>query len=479
MVHLLFAVLAASAAPELPVAQKLYAEGRFEEVERIYRRLLEREQFNAREYPIILNGLGGALFERGRPGEAEPFLRRAIEVWRKNGADSAPQLAIALSNLGAALRTLGRIPEAESSYLEAIALLRTHGEKRRLAPMLTNLAILYGSDRARLLDAETLHREALAIREREDVASPAGRHALGNSYAAFAQFLLANHRFVEAESLFKKALELHEGSLPAGHPQLARDRGNLALLYRTTIRLGAAETLYREALDEFERIAWTRHPDYAATLNNLAHARAASGDHKTAESLYRQAISLWEELLGPDHPSVAAGVSNLAGSLRKQGRFAEAPPLLRRALRIDETRLGPEHPRTLADLEEMGEFHLERRDYALAETFLNKALTARDRLHGAGSPEVAMVRAALAEVYRCTKRGATAVTAFREAVEVLGKHWASDDVRWPPILANFEMALRSQAAFADAERIAVWLVRIQVRRAIAAQRAAASDATPR
>lgn len=332
---LLFPLLLSAYSSDLQTARKLQVEGRYAEAETLYRQMLETGEYLPRDEAKIYNNLGSVLFEAGRPADAEPFIRRAIQCWEKDSATAGVlKLGAAYNNLGAIQRAKGNPREAEASYRKAMEILRAANDFESLAPVLSNLGTLYAADRARYAEAEAMQREALQIRERNGRNDP----QLGNSYSALAQLLQARDRFEESEAMHRKALQVHEATLPARHPQLARDRANLAFLYRTTNRLAEAEAMYLRSLVDFEQSVGRKHPDYATTLNNIAKIRAEVGDRKTAASLYRQAIATWEDSLGADHPNVAAGLSNLADLLRVEHRYEQAAQLLRRVVAIDEAK---------------------------------------------------------------------------------------------------------------------------------------------
>jgi hypothetical protein len=71
----------------------------------------------------VLNNLGFALTEAGRPAEALPYLRESLA--------RVPNNADAHHSLGAALAALGRDDEARTQFLEALQRDPLHGESRR------------------------------------------------------------------------------------------------------------------------------------------------------------------------------------------------------------------------------------------------------------------------------------------------------------------------------------------------------------
>jgi Tetratricopeptide repeat len=86
----------------------------------------------------------------------------------------------------------------------------------------------------------------------------------------FALFLHARADSAQAEPLMRRALVIDEASFGPGHPNVARDLGNLAALLKATSRLSEAEPLMRRALAIDEASLGPDHPIVAIRLGNLA-----------------------------------------------------------------------------------------------------------------------------------------------------------------------------------------------------------------
>ncbi len=122
---------------------------------------------------------------------------------------------------------------------------------------------------------------------------------------------------------------------------------NLALTYQSLARYMEAEPLYRRAIEIDGRVLGKVHPNLATDYNNLARLLQNQGKYEEAEPLYRRAIEIGERVLGKDHPHLAIRYNNLAYLLQDQGKYDQAEPLYRQAVEIMQTKLGLDHPNTV------------------------------------------------------------------------------------------------------------------------------------
>jgi len=140
-------------------------------------------------------------------------------------------------------------------------------------------------------------------------------------------------------------------------PQLANSLNNLANAYRTQGKFEEAESNYKRALNMLENSVGPGHVNVATVLNNLAVLYRKQGNYTEAEPLYGRALAIIEKSLGPEHRKVAMGLNNLAVLYRKQGKYREAEPLQRRGLAILEKTLVPDHPNVAASLKNLAKLH--------------------------------------------------------------------------------------------------------------------------
>ena len=95
---------------EIQQAITAHKEGKLEEAERLYRKILETQP----THPDVNHNLGGVLYALGKLDEAIASCKKAIEL--------KPDYVIAHYNLGVIQKDLGRLDEAEASYKKAIEL---------------------------------------------------------------------------------------------------------------------------------------------------------------------------------------------------------------------------------------------------------------------------------------------------------------------------------------------------------------------
>ena len=369
--------------PEKRIRQRLKIAGvlgtlaRWDESEAQQREALAEAKGHANEKLVAMasNNLGLLLQSTNRVEEAEPLVRRALEINTVSFGVHHPAVAIGLNNLGQLLQATNRLEEAESLLRQALEIdTASFGERHpTVAIDLNNLAQLLKATN-RLKEAEPLMRQALKINtdsfgehhpdvalglnnlglllqntNRFEEAEPLIRRALEISKASFGenhptvairlnnlgQLLQATNRFEEAEPLMRRALEIDTDSFGEHHPAVARDLNNLAVLLQATNRVADAEPLLRRALDIDTASFGEHHPDIAIDLNNLATLLQNTNRIEEAEPLMRRALEIDTASFGEHHPTVATILNNLGKLLQATNRLEEAEPLLRRALEID------------------------------------------------------------------------------------------------------------------------------------------------
>ena len=290
----------------------------------------------------LFNQVGLLLLTRARYAEAEPLMRRAVEIDEATFGEDHPEVAADINNLAQLLKATNRLTEAETLMRRALAIFDASFGKDHpnVATQLNNLASLL-QDTNRLTEAEPLMRRALEI----DEASFGNDHPeVATDLNNLAQLLKATNRLADAEPLMRRALAVFDASFGKDHPNVASPLNNLAQLLQDTNRQTEAEPLMRRALEIDEASFDKNHPKVAIRLNNLAGLLYDTNRLTEAEPLMRRALEIDEASFGKDHPNVARDLNNLAQLLQATNRLAEAEPLMRRARAIFLKSLSPDHP---------------------------------------------------------------------------------------------------------------------------------------
>jgi tetratricopeptide (TPR) repeat protein len=135
----------------------------------------------------LINQLALLLLNKSLYGEAEPLMRRALEIYEATYGPEHPEVAIDLNNLARLLYDMNRLSEAEPLMRRALQIFEDS-----LGPQQPNVAIQINN---------------------------------------LAQLLQATNRLSEAEPLMRRALKILETSLGAEHPNTRLVQRNLDLLF--------------------------------------------------------------------------------------------------------------------------------------------------------------------------------------------------------------------------------------------------------
>ncbi|MEA2560347.1 MAG: hypothetical protein QOH06_1851 [Acidobacteriota bacterium] len=205
----------------------------------------------------VMSELGLLFGAKGLYSEAEPLMRKALEIQERLSSGNRSAVGISLNNLGMLLKVTGRLEEAEPL-------------------MRRSMEIFFCS--ADLHPHATTPINALAL------------------------LLMEKQQWVEAEELLRRALILDQDMYGEAHTYVGRDLHNLALLLISTGRTAEAEPLNRRSLEILRAIHGETHPKPARVMQVLAGILRDLGRPDEAEPLARQALEILERILGPDHP---------------------------------------------------------------------------------------------------------------------------------------------------------------------------------
>ncbi|KAI2623161.1 hypothetical protein GGR54DRAFT_629751 [Hypoxylon sp. NC1633] len=200
-------------------------------------------------------------------------------------------------------------------------------------------------------------------------------HRLGNLYAS-------QGRLVEAEAMYKRALEGKEKALGPEHTSTLDTVNSLGALYKDQGRLIDAEAMFKRALEGKERAWGPEHILTLYTVNNLGLLYTCQGRLVEAEAMSKRALEGKVKALGPEHTSTLDTVNNLGNLHASQGRLVEAEAMFKRALEGYEKALGPEHTSTLDTVNNLGVLYREQGQLADAEAMYMRALQGYEKALG-------------------------------------------------------------------------------------------------
>jgi tetratricopeptide (TPR) repeat protein len=374
----------------------------------------------------MLRAAGNSYFGLGLNAQAEPLLRRSVDLLRPLGG-SSPELAASLNDLGRLLHEQGKGDEAQQLLTEALNVRQqVHGpEHANVATTLHNLGRVR-REAGDYAEAERLFRASLDIRERslghDDPAVAQGLHNLGLTKRAAGD--LAN-----AEPLLRQALDIRRRRLGDDHPDTTDSKNALGLLLRDRGNAAAAEPLLRQALDSNRRRLGPQHPYVATTINNLALILRDQGKQEVAEPLYREALDLLRAAYGPRHPRVAIALFNLGAVLQDVGKYVQAEPLYREALEIDREARGNDHFEVAVTQMQLGALLHAAGKTAEAEPLLRDSLARLRETVGSGHLRFADAEFNLARLLIDTGRAAEAEPLVSDTISIRREKYGAADPR--------------------------------------------------
>ncbi len=282
------------------------------------------------------------------------------------------------------------------------------------ASRLLRQAGLYLHQRAQYVQAESLLKQALDIREKVEPGSLDEAESLND----LGELYYSQGKYVDAKQCFVETLAIRQQQMKPDAPLVAESLTNLAAIHFTQNQLAEAEQLFSQALAIFNRAFGPEHRLVAINLSNLAHIQYLRGNYREAEGLYRQALVIYEKVLEPGNPNLAHSLDSLALVYRDQGKYAEAEPLYREALDIRERILGPENPDTANSRNNLALFYYDQGKYAEAEPLYLQALNTLQHIYGREHSEVAKVLHNLARLYQAQDKYDKAEELFTQSLEI-------------------------------------------------------------
>ncbi len=160
-------------------------------------------------------------------------------------------------------------------------------------------------------------------------------------FSTLADVSATQKRYVEAEPLYKKMIEIDQQSLGSEHPTLAADLSNLALLYTSQGRFTEASPLVLKALDIYKKSYGENNLAVVDCRLSLANIFEKEGKAQEAERYYLDALSGSQKILGSGRFLTAKILNRLGFFYFKQSRYNEAEVIYVKALASSEEALGP------------------------------------------------------------------------------------------------------------------------------------------
>lgn len=364
-------------------ANQAFYGGDYPEAEKLFAALLpEAEKFHSKDRSLaeLLSMLGTSFSMDHKPEQAEPALKRALQVY------------------------------AAISPTDLLGMERTED----------NLAGIY-LEREDYASADQHFSEARSLSEKIPGAAVYDR---GNILLNLGFIRMVQERYGEAEQLLNSSVEaLASDPGPWAQRDLANAFYRLGGVYAHENRYAEAQQQYEKALKTREKLSGPNSREVARTLRGLGELYEDEGKYVESESLYKQAIGVYEKTVGPDDPELAEALEYLGCLYRDQEQFqiARARPLLERALAIREKAFGREQAKTADTLSHLSLLEFFEHNPAEAELLAKRALPIEEKAYGADSLPVSTTLNRLGLAERDLKKFAEAEASMGRALAIREK----------------------------------------------------------
>ncbi|MGE0023020.1 MAG: tetratricopeptide repeat protein [Hyphomicrobium sp.] len=393
---------------------------------------------------VLAYNLAKYLNQVARYSEAEPLLKRSLELDEKALGAEHPDTSATLHVLAGLYETQGRYEEAEPLLNRSLAIYeKAHGVNHSsTATTLYDLGHLYHA-RGRYAKAEPLLKRALAIYEAtlgtEHPYTSTTLHALG-------RLCQTQGRYSEADSLLKMSLAIYEKGVGAEHPFTAATLQEVAALYQAQGLYAEAEPLLDRALAIKEKKVGAEHPSTAVTLCEQGRLYQAQGRHAEAEPLLKRALAIYEKAFGENHLYAGSPLRSLAETAHGMAKPTEARAQLDRAWSILAPHWAAEHVRWAQVLNTAALIEITEGKAAEAEATARAALQRRLAVFSCDHPEIAQSKWTLARALLALGRPTEALPLLHDSIAMLEAKVTAEQVWLKGARATLTEAERQVAA---------------------------------
>jgi tetratricopeptide (TPR) repeat protein len=332
------------------VADCLASDGRYQEAELLYMKLMKINQEKAgTTHPSTLNSmanLASTYRNQGRWNEAEKLEVQVMETRKTVLGAKHPSTLTSMANLASTYRNQGRWNEAEKLEVQVVETRKTvlGAEHPSTLTSMANLASTY-SNQGRWNEAEKL--EVQVMETRKTVLGAEHPFTL-TSMANLASTYWNQGRWNEAEKLFVQVMETSKTMLGAKHPDTLTSMANLASIYSNQDQWNEAEKLEVQVMETRKTVLGAEHPFTLTSMANLASTYWNQGRWNEAEKLFVQVMETSKTVLGAEHPDTLISMAILAYIRKSQGKMQDALTLMKQCSYLRNKILGPSNPKSMS-----------------------------------------------------------------------------------------------------------------------------------
>ena len=301
-------------------------------------------------------------------------------------------------------------------------------------------------------DAESMHRQALAIRIKVlGINDP----LVAQSMRRLSHVLWRRGELDEAEKMAYDGIALQRELYGSKNLEVARSLEDLSAILNTENKPALTEAVLREAVATKEALLGDDNLEVADSLDDLA-AWLFSRKYKReeADALSRKAIAIRQELLGADNLLVTVATLKLqAADLDVEGNSSEEEAALYKLVAAQRKLYGDEHPTLAQSLNSLASVLRAEGKLAESESVRREALAIQRKLLGGESEEVAQTLLNLGDLLIAEHRPAEAEPLYRSALMIRRKIFGDGVALTADTMSDFGKLLEGEGKMEEARNL--------------------------
>jgi len=407
-------------------ATRAFYEQRYPAAEKLLTEILpETERRYPKDHRLgdLLSMLGASYRLDGKLDQAEPILKRALEVYETISPSDPVGSERTEIHLASIYLDRQDYPTAEHYLSHALSI----SDKTPNGPAYERGNILLNLSLVRIMQGRFAEAEQLLTRSVEaltPISEPWAQTDLAKAFYQLGGVFAFQHRYPEAKQQYLKALKIQEKLAGPDSQEVSNTLQGLGEVYQGEGDTSNATASFRRAQEISRHSTAPGDDSRVRVLLGFGEAAENQGKYAQAESLYKQALDIVEKTSGPEHPDVALALGYLGRLYRDQQQFeiTKADPLLKKALAIREKVYGTDHPFTAKTLSDLSLLSFYEHKFAEAERFAQRALQIQEKALGPDNLEVSTTLNRLGLAERDLRKMTAAETALKKALAIREKN---------------------------------------------------------
>jgi len=209
--------------------------------------------------------------------------------------------------------------------------------------------------------------------------APPGEQAI--SYCGLAYFNAAIQQFSEAQTFYRKALEMWLKIHGREDPNLSLFLNDLALTYEAQGNFKEAENWFDKAASILKRIYGTEDERTLEVLSRQADTFIGIGKHNIAQRYYKKILEIREKHPNPNHSAIIATLYDLSKTCRSIKKAKDAEEIDKRWIQLFLQANNLDYKRCSNLFNQLGELNYVKKNFLMAEFlyFLAESLREQQR----------------------------------------------------------------------------------------------------